>query len=247
MKKIKKFSPSLYEFYKKDNYFFPLIGAVLEGVQDGKIFEFSFGDALYVEHHFGFAQIIGELLPQSKEEFISYLQQKSFSVPKVRLYQASKENIYQNFDENTHSTRQRFMIKDIQPLASGYDIRQVSNNNIDEIDEVFKIVGLFWNTKVDFIKHSKAHILYVNSKPVSICYAAALANQCAEIDILTHVDYRKKGYASIAAKAFILSCLQRGITPLWDCFTNNVGSMVLCSALGFIPKTPPYKFLTIAK
>ncbi len=247
MQQIQEISIKIYDTYKEDAYFFPLIGAVIEGKQSGAMFSFSSGDAVYVEHSFGFAQILGEMSSHNKEEFVAYLEQKAFLAPKVRLYKASMQNIYTSFPVNTHSERQRFHILSTPSLENSHDIRAVSAENIDEVDATFQLVERFWNTKSDFIKYSHAQILYIGSKPVSICCAAALANNCAEIDILTHEDFRHKGYASLVAKAFIKTCKEKGITPLWDCFTNNAGSMELCKSLGFTAKTPPYKFLTIAK
>jgi RimJ/RimL family protein N-acetyltransferase len=37
------------------------------------------------------------------------------------------------------------------------------------------------------------------------------------------------------------------VSPLWDCFTNNAGSMALARSCGFRPIGPAYSFYTISK
>ncbi len=111
---------------------------------------------------------------------------------------------------------------------------------------LFRQSAIAWVLQ-DFVNHSHAMILYTGLVPAAICYAAALSNNYAEIDIITHADFRQKGYGKLIATIFMAECYKKGISSLWDCFTNNAGSMNLCKSLGFKSSLPAYKFLTIAK
>jgi RimJ/RimL family protein N-acetyltransferase len=81
--------------------------------------------------------------------------------------------------------------------------------------------------------------------PASICYSAAEADHRVEIDVLTLPEYRNRGLARHAVMTFVERCFSFSLHPLWDCFTNNAGSMRLCQAVGFTAVKAPYPFFTI--
>src|SRR5688500_7981944 len=75
--------------YRSARAFFPLIGAVLEGTQDGIAYADDAHQSrqLYVEHAFGFAQVLGPPQPNFDAALQRYLLvDRAFSTPKVRLY-----------------------------------------------------------------------------------------------------------------------------------------------------------------
>ena len=53
------------------------------------------------------------------------------------------------------------------------------------------------------------------------------------------------GIGNYLVKEFNNRCFMNNIKPLWDCFTNNIGSMNLAKSAGFQKKGKPYKFYTI--
>lgn len=52
-----------------------------------------------------------------------------------------------------------------------------------------------------------------------------------EVEIDTHPDYRRRGFAYAAAAALILACLSRGWYPSWD--AQNSASAALAEKLGY--------------
>lgn len=52
-----------------------------------------------------------------------------------------------------------------------------------------------------------------------------------EIEIDTHVAYRRRGLALACGAKLILSCLERGLYPSWD--AQNLGSVALAEKLGY--------------
>ncbi|MBV8660795.1 MAG: GNAT family N-acetyltransferase [Candidatus Dependentiae bacterium] len=68
---------------------------------------------------------------------------------------------------------------------------------------------------------------------VAQAYGAMLGNGSCEIGIITHPDYRGKGYILHPVTALIQECLARGLTPVWSCNSENVASLKTALKLGF--------------
>ena len=107
-----------------------------------------------------------------------------------------------------------------------------------QIENQFGVVGRFWRTPEEFILKAHAVVVFVNEEPAAICYAAAVADGRAEIDVLTWPEYRHLGLGKLVVMRFNQQSQAQGLAPLWDCFTNNAGSIALCQTIGFLPGWP---------
>lgn len=250
----------VYETYCASDFFYPLIGAVLLGIQDGVVYadDHQRPTQVYVEHSFGFAQILGTKVERFEEELEQYLLlDKRFTPPKVRLYASYLPNFLLAAGyESLRSWRQRFAISpdspkyrkaSVHPLGPDVAISEVSSDNIGSIEDAFQVVERFWRTPADFIKRAHAVVVHYRGEPASVCYAAAEADSRVEIDVLTLPQYRALGLGRIAVTSFVNRCFGRSTMPLWDCFTNNAGSVALAASVGFTAMQPPYPFFTIAR
>jgi hypothetical protein len=249
------------DIYFTKNIFYPLIGAVLLDKQNGTVFvnDAQSISQVYVEHQSGFSQVFGSSDINFEREIEIYLLQKrQFSPEKVRLYCPSALSFTESLEKNSElSYRQRFVLDTskfkyelghyVIPNEHNVILCEVNKNNIKKIDKNFNLVNRFWRNPDDFIRESMAIIATCGGQMVSICYAAAVANNSAEIDVLTLKQYRSKGLAKLAVMEFLKRCLEDSITPLWDCFTNNSGSMALAKSVGFYPLAPEYNFFTIKR
>jgi len=54
-----------------------------------------------------------------------------------------------------------------------------------------------------------------------------------EICVHTAEHYRRHGWGTVGATAFISGCLRRGRQPNWECFWENGPSTNLAEKLGF--------------
>ncbi|WP_454784964.1 GNAT family N-acetyltransferase [Legionella sp. WA2024007413] len=255
----KKGYEQIYRLYLSCPFFFPLIAAVLLDEQDGVVYinDQNTPSQIYVEHAFGFAQIFGNMDSRFELELEDYLLlDKNFHSDKVRLYAAyAPEFILKPQYEPLRSYRQRFVLDSEYQMDTPTLLKQsgkinfsgVNQTNIDLIESHFHLVSRFWRNESDFIQKSNAIVVLYDGKLASICYAAAEANHCTEIDVLTLPNYRNLGLANKAVLCFIHHCLEIGLTPWWDCFTNNSGSMMLCKSVGFKAMNDPYLFFTINK
>ncbi len=59
-----------------------------------------------------------------------------------------------------------------------------------------------------------------------------LSSAGIEIQINTHPDYRRQGFARAVAIPLILECLERGLEPSWD--SSNPASQQLAEQLGYV-------------
>jgi hypothetical protein len=242
--------------YRVSPAFFPLIGAVLAGDQDGTVH----ADApvnprqVYIEHAFGFAQVFGESVPTFEAALRRYLLIDSrFAAPKVRLYTPQLPSFLAGADAAPLcSERRRFHLEEgtapVPPEREGLlDCVPVDASNYERMQDAFGVALRFWRSAADFVAGGRAVVARVDGQPAAICYAAAVSDARAEIDVMTLPAWRMRGAARFAVAHFVQRCLREGIQPLWDCFNNNAGSLKLCRASGFVPAAPPYPFFTIGK
>ncbi|MBA3536052.1 MAG: GNAT family N-acetyltransferase [Tatlockia sp.] len=249
----------IYRLYLKTKFFFPLIASVLLDEQDGLVYvnNLSSPSQIYVEHSFGFSQIFGKFDEQFEQELERYLLlDKSFNADKIRLYAPYPPDfIVKPHYKSLTSFRQRLVLGSESPfdelpleqsdkkiIVSGVNLA-----NISIVENQFALVSRFWRNSIDFIEKSNAVVVYYDGEVASICYAAAQANNCVEIDVLTLPKYRDLGLAKKTVLCFINNCFELGLRPLWDCFINNPGSMMLSKSVGFNAFNDPYPFFTINK
>jgi GNAT superfamily N-acetyltransferase len=248
-------SRAAFASYRSAGAFFPLIGAVLEGTQDGIAYadDASQPRHVYVEHAFGFAQILGAPQPAFDAALQRYLlADRAFPAPKVRLYTPRLPDFLSGPEHAAlRSERQRFKLAsgaaDQRGPAGRLDSIPVDATNFDAMERAFGVALRFWRTPADFITAARAVVARVDGQPAAICYAAAVSGDRAEIDVMTLPAFRQQGAGRLAVARFVERCRNEGIEPLWDCFTNNSGSMQLCRSAGFVPAAPAYLFFTITK
>lgn len=247
----------IYSTYLTNKFYFPLIAGVLLHKQNGVVYvdDVQAPTQAYVEHAFGFAQIFGQPIIHFEEKLEHYLLiNKTFNPDKIRLYGTYLPQFLTLPQyESIRAYRQRFVIDPSSCMSLNSElqmhssIKQVDEQNIELIDQTFKIVTRFWRNSTEFIQNANAIVIYYKGEPVSLCYSASEADNRAEIDVLTLPPFRNLGLAKLAVTYFIKRCFALSISPLWDCFTNNSGSMMLCQSVGFTALNDPYPFLTINK
>lgn len=250
--------PAAQALYIRHEAFFPLIAAVLTCQQEGVVHaDHQENPAqVFVEHAFGFAQIFGTPVPAFELALQRYLLvEKAFSCSKVRLYTPYWPGFLKTSEcDGLRSWRQHFQLdiiragtvgRDTENFEKGLDLVHANASHVNLIEDAFGVVSLFWRAPDDFARLSNAVVALVDGQAAAICYAAAVAGGRAEIDVLTLPAYRHLGLGKLVVRRFNQRCLAQNILPLWDCFTNNIGSMALCESTGFAPLCEPYPFFTI--
>ena len=71
--------------------------------------------------------------------------------------------------------------------------------------------------------------------PVAFCYAGSVTESLWDISIDTLAPWRRRGYATRAARFEIERFATLGLRPVWGAVESNVASRGLAQSLGFIP------------
>lgn len=144
----------------------------------------------------------------------------------------------------------RTIYKKRMVLSEGYIENYLSRKWQDQIPEGIRLVPitaellslhpvkaetikLFWGTIPRFLKKSLGFWLMVGETIASSCEAVFIGAGEAEISISTMLEFRRRGLARLAASAFITTCLECGLTPIWGCWPENQPSVALAKSLGF--------------
>lgn len=94
-------------------------------------------------------------------------------------------------------------------------------------------IHLTWGSLEAFEAHGYGYCLKEGETLVSFCLAVFTDETRDEISVHTAEPYRKQGWGTVVASAFISECLARGRQPNWECFWENEPSNKLAEKLGF--------------
>jgi GNAT superfamily N-acetyltransferase len=95
-----------------------------------------------------------------------------------------------------------------------------------------------------FFQHRFGIAVCEGNVVLSAAYAACVGNNHCEIAIATHPEHQNKGAATLAVKAAIQECLERGWVPEWSCEYSNAASLRVALKTGFTLQRY-YSFLTL--
>lgn len=93
-----------------------------------------------------------------------------------------------------------------------------------------------YGSEQNFLSYGTGYALCIDDQVVSESYAS-IGGDHAEIGVVTHPNYRSKGYASLIASYLIQQCLVNKITPIWSCNADNRLSFNTGIKLGFEVKS----------
>ncbi|MGE0590828.1 MAG: GNAT family N-acetyltransferase [Cyclobacteriaceae bacterium] len=242
-------------FKDQINSSFPIIQAVIDGTQRGMIFGNAKRD-FWVVHNAGFSEVF--LAGGNANEFVNFVAGNARLPKYFHIYDAAEE-IVRAFQcgRPEFSVRERKRCQLVcekqgdslqEKLSNGFVLSKVTPENFDSLSGLELDLGKrFWDGKQDFLDNARA-IFASNEtyKPVSICYAAAVANGKAEIDVFTCEAYRGMGLGKSTTAAFIQTCHKNKLLPNWDCFEDNIGSLTTAKKLNFV-QLRKYNFISIFK
>lgn len=233
---------------------FPLIRAVLERSQPGRVFtdNNSNPSSALVLNRFGFMQLIGDTENRSFNDTLEKLLFHPSSIEQKHLLWYDPSEAWAD-RLNTRSTeaspvrhrrraRQAFDPSRFSEAensdhlnTSGATLKQLDADTLEKAAVLnLDIPSRFWPSAASFLERRLGIVATIQGQVVSVCYAACVADGKAEIDIATSPSLRGQGLASAVAAEFIRLCLTCGVEPAWDCFENNAASVRLAQKLGFI-------------
>lgn len=228
---------------------FPIIAAVLERSQSGSIFVDSISqpELIFIISKSAFGYLF---TPPHKTDYadIVHFFVHELAIPNYfHLYDAPVR-LNQYLSSQQESTgykvrkrkQMRYMSEKIDPevFKPGLPLtpHEIKITDLDSLSRLgLDLEHKFWNSGEHFISNGFGIYLEASegSKPISICYAACVANGFAEVDILTDPEFLNNGLGKYSSALFVQLCLTRRITPNWDCFEDNKASFQTAKKLGF--------------
>ena len=249
--------PDQYHLVVKDETLvrFPLVNAVVSGVQVGKIFTNNSGD-LFIIHKSGFSLFVVKKNSDHENHFASFLESSTDIPQYFHIYDPPQfliDSIEKRKDLFNIRLRKRIQFRyhalsQEKAINGNLKVQSIDESNFERVDELGVDLGnKFWNSREDFLKNGiGVCMLDDKGKALSICYSACLVDKIAEIDIATHPEHRKSGFGQLVTSEFIRLSLERMIIPGWDCFEDNHASVATALRSNFVV-TFKYPFISIFK
>ncbi len=127
-------------------------------------------------------------------------------------------------------------------VPEGFEVRRV-DGTLDASN-----LGLVevWGSLDTYYQYGVGYAVLYEGHITSRCLSVFVGDRHAEIGLATEEPYRRRGLATLAACAYIEECLERGLTPDWQCYYNPP-SENLALKLGFVNKVEqqiPYIHVT---
>ncbi|MCL2286045.1 MAG: GNAT family N-acetyltransferase [Firmicutes bacterium] len=134
--------------------------------------------------------------------------------------------------------KERYLLSKERQIAlpDGYVIEKISKDTItnDTSKILQKDIRGFWMSEDKFLKNGFGYCIIKDNKAVAVCFSAYVHEHYHEIAIRTYVqEERRKGLATIAARAYIDECIRNELTPAWSTQHTNTVSRTLAEKLGF--------------
>ncbi|MFW9906154.1 MAG: GNAT family N-acetyltransferase [Candidatus Thorarchaeota archaeon] len=127
-------------------------------------------------------------------------------------------------------------------LPSGFQIRRIDRklfeSNIDNLQAIIDEINECWYSVDDFLANGFGFCL-VHTPEIKIeevqgwCTGEYFSDGKCGIGIETFYKYRKRGFATAMASAFVEHCLSVHIQPHWDASANNEASIGVAKKVGF--------------
>ena len=240
---------------------FPLVSAVLQGLQRGQVLADRSNDlrSAAVITRFGFTFVMGAGGQAFDDGLGAALATEHVLKPSYLLWYSPPPAWTLRFDAEPEGVRRRerarlqfsgeraAWLSHPPSVPRGFDMRPLSADLLAATDELgLDIASRFWSSAADYEGNGFGACVLDGERVAAVCYAAAVVDGLAEVDVATRPDLRGRGLAFVAAQGFVRECLTRSVAPTWDCFVDNAGSMRLAAKLGFVPAQtyPLYSFRT---
>jgi RimJ/RimL family protein N-acetyltransferase len=245
----------LIPLYEEVGGMFPIIRAVLEGGQRGQVFASADRGCAFIVNGFGFARLLERDGGAHDDQLLAMLSAPGPIRPSYILWYdppARWQERLRTFENIRVRERLRYdfrlqraaYVDDAEQLPAGSELHMVDAALLPKAEKFgLALDSRFWSSAEDFVANALPVAVVQGGEIASLCYAAAVGGNLAEVDVVTDEAIRGAGLGSMAARQFVRECVRRGITPAWDCFTYNQGSMKLAEKLGFVPLTT-YNFYT---
>lgn len=198
---------------------------IIEKNQSGKIFELSDDTVLVMENCYDpFVFIAGLLTDEAVSDVISLVSSLKFPMvycnPKYHhLFLKRGWNFHLRMELSLKSRNET------EVLNQGMSIQPIKSLDLFKKCSWYKERSESYGSDENFLAYGVGYALCIGSEVVSEAYAG-IGNGYAEIGVITHPNYRGKGYATVITSHLIKQCIDSELIPKWSCNANNQASLV---------------------
>ena len=227
----------------KNNIFFPMIGAVLEGRAQGFILS-NCNRAVtpthfFVVNKFGFCQ---ELYYEWDNIFFEksicpFIENKNRM--KLRLYNpcGKLRKYIDGLDFANQAKRGHYCFGGSIPncnidLKDNFIIQKMDLSNYEDVFNL-NLSKRYYEDESDFCNNAMPFIAKKGKRIVGIIYSAAYSKKKSEIDIFVAEEYRKQNIAKALINRYLIECVKKHVEANWDCYINNYASVAVANKCGF--------------
>ena len=147
---------------------------------------------------------------------------------------------------HTLDRRERVFYRGDGPAIAGWPQRMPAGFRISAIDEQFRELSALtnfgdvmaeiescWTSVADFRRAGFGFCAHDADTIVCWCTAEYVSDGRCGIGVETVPAFRRRGFATGTARAFVEHCAGHGIVPHWDAGADNVPSVAVAEKLGF--------------
>ncbi len=132
-------------------------------------------------------------------------------------------------------------------LAPGFTLQRVDRELLDDpaCEAMWKAVEWFCDSVDRFLERGLGYCVRHGRALVSSCLSEYVHDTTHEIAINTYEPgYRRQGFATSAAYAYLEHCIASGWTPVWSADEPNAASIAMAAKLGFqkVGECPDFYF-----
>jgi len=114
-------------------------------------------------------------------------------------------------------------------IPEGYSIQRIDS----QLAEGLPGVDSSWGSVDNFLAKGFGFCVMKDDKIISRCSTVHVGGRRTETAIKTDEEYRRQGFATLAACAYIEYCLESNLLPEWGCFYNEASGLI-AEKLGFV-------------
>lgn len=123
-------------------------------------------------------------------------------------------------------------------IPSGFCMKRIDEKllertSLKNINKVTNEIKSSWNSVADFLRNGFGFCLLHGDGIVCWCTAEYVSGKKCGIGIETVEEYERQGFATLTASAFVDHCVSNSITPHWDSWNDNLGSIRVAEKVGF--------------
>jgi hypothetical protein len=108
----------------------------------------------------------------------------------------------------------------------------VSESSLRNLEFLIGKLEQFWGSVGAFLDRGIGYSVIYQNAIISLCFSAFVAQNTHTVDIETVGESRRRGFAEIAAHAYLTDCIESGVALHWDCMQENKASVALAEKLG---------------